>query len=108
MTEQQWVILCLKIVLISGFISIATWIGVYTWLAPWWKTAIGQTLVIKSALLALILLPSTLSLFLNFSRLTSEVAGWLDVILIGAITPVMIWRSVVWWKMHKNGELHDG
>lgn len=102
MTQDQVIILLLKIACIAGFLSLTAWIVIYTALAKWWTNVIGRTLVIKTALIALLLVPTTMSLFFHFNRLTSHIAAWTDVVLIGAITPVMIWRSVVWLKVHRN------
>lgn len=103
MSEDQWIVLLFKIVLISGILSIVTWIAVYTRLAKWWRNAIGRTLVAKSLLLAGLLIPSALSLFFHLNRLTSHLAAWADVTLIGAITPVMIWRTAVWLRESRKG-----
>lgn len=99
MTQTQLVVLALKVVLIGGVLSCATWIAVYTKMAPWWRNPIGRTLVIKTSLIMLLFVPSILSLFFHFTRVTSWVAAWLDVAVIGAITPVMIWRTFVWRKV---------
>jgi hypothetical protein len=77
---------------------------VYTRLAKWWHNAIGRTLVVKTLLIAGLFVPTGLSLFFHFNRLTSFVAGWVDVTLIGAVTPVMIWRTVVWLKEAHTGK----
>lgn len=104
MTQQQWIILAFRVVLISGFLSLAAWVVVYTGLTGWanWKNPIGQSLVIKTCLVALLLIPTTLSLFFHFSRLTSETAAWLDVAFIGLITPVMWWRTAVWLRIYRQ------
>lgn len=104
MTQDQAVILALKIVLISGFASLTAWVAVYTKLTSWgaWKNPVGRTLMVKSLLLAAALVPFTLSLFFTFNRLTSHIAGWVDVALIGAITPVMLWRCLVWVRLSRK------
>lgn len=103
MSQDQWIILALRVVVVAAFVSLVAWIVVYTRLAPWWKNPIGQTLVVKTTLIALLLVPSALSLFFHFNRLTSHLAAWIDVGLIGLITPVMWWRIHVWRSFHKNG-----
>lgn len=105
MTQDAWIILAFKVVLLSGFISLVTWVVIYTRLTHWgaWKDPIGRTLMAKSLLLALVLVPSILNLFFSFDRFTSHVAGWIDVVLIGAITPVMMWRSLVWLRVGREG-----
>jgi hypothetical protein len=108
-TQASWLVLALKIALVSGFASLAGWIVLYTILAPWWRNPVGRTLVAKTTLIALLFIPTTLSLFFNLSRLDSYIAGWTDMALIGLVTPVMIWRSLVWVKLHRAGELpRDG
>ena len=103
MTREDWLILSFKVVVIAAFLSLAAWIAIYTKLSPWWRSPIGKTLVIKTSLIALLLVPSILALFFHFSRFTSMVAGWVDVALIGLICPVMIWRSAVWVRIHREG-----
>ena len=100
-------ILAFKAGLICGFVSLVTWIGVYTWLAPWWRNPIGRTLVSKAVLIAALFVPSILALFFDLSAFTSIVVGWIDAALIWLVTPVMIWRIIVWLRLHKAGELHD-
>lgn len=107
MTQQQWVILALKIVTVSGFIALVSWIVVYSRIQPWWKDAIGRTLVTKTLLIAALLVPTSLSLFFHLTRTTSELVGWVDVVLLGAVTPVMWWRTAVWLRVAKKWN-HNG
>ena len=104
MSQDQWIVLLLRVFLISGFASLVAWIALYTKLARWWRNPIGRTLVIKTALIAVLFIPSILSLFFKMNRLTSHIAAWVDVVAIGAVTPVMLWRSAVWLRIYK----HDG
>lgn len=67
-----------------------------------WRNEVGKTIVVKDLLLIAMLLPSILSLFLRFSRFTSHIAAWLDVVLFGLLTPVMLWRIVVWQRIHRD------
>lgn len=99
MSQDQWIILLFKIVLLADLAALAAFIGLYTAWAPWWRNPIGRTIVVKDVLLALALLPSVLSLFFHFSRLTSHVAAWCDVATFGLIGPVMVWRCAVWRKI---------
>lgn len=106
MTQQQWIILVFKVALIAGFASLVGWVALYTKLARWWRTPLGWTLVTKTMLIAAMFVPSILSLFFRLNRLDSYIAGWVDAGLIGLVTPVMVWRSVVWVRLHRAGELH--
>jgi hypothetical protein len=105
-TQDSLIVLLLRIGLISGFCSISAWVIVYSRLARWWGNPVGQTLVIKSALLAVLFVVVASSLFFKLNRYFT---GWADVTLIGAVTPVMIWRTVVWLRLGRAGRLpHDG
>ena len=107
MDQDQIIILCLKIGLIAGFVSLVAWVAVYHVLTRggWRKNPIGRTLVVKSLLIAGMFVPSILSLFFHLNRLDSWVAGWVDVVLIGAVAPVMAWRVAVFLKLHRQGRL---
>lgn len=107
MDQTQVIILCLKIGLIAGLVSIVTWVAVYHVLTKggWRRNPVGRTLVVKSLLIAGLFIPQILSLFFNLNRLDSRIAAWTDVALIGAVTPVMIWRTIVWFKLDRIGRL---
>jgi hypothetical protein len=95
----------LKIGLISGFVTLAAWIAVYSRLARWWRNPVGRSLVYLAALNGLQMAVLALSLFLHFNRLTSLVAAWIYVVVTALSTPVMVSRTVVWIRMHKAREL---
>lgn len=103
MTEDQIILLLFKVVLIAGMTSIAAFVVQYTLLAPWWRDQLGRTLVIKDILLTLVLVPSVLALFFRFGRASGHIAAWFDIAVFGAITPVMIWRMLVWRKVSRQG-----
>lgn len=104
MTQAQWLLLATKVVLVSNVVFIAAFVGNYTRLAPWWKDTLGRTIVIKDLLLVAAEAPIILSLFLSFSRLTSEVAAWTELCCLGLITPAMAWRIAVWQKEHRRSQ----
>lgn len=96
------ILLLFRIVIIADLVAILAFISVYTRLAPWWRNPIGRTLVIKDILLVLILIPSVLSLFFQLNRFDSRITGWVDIALLGLLAPVMLWRSAVWMKIHRQ------
>ena len=102
MTQDQWIILAFKVVEIAAVVTIGAFIAVYTRYARWWRNAIGRTIVIKDVALILVLLPSILSIFFSFNRLTSNIAAWFDVASFSAIPVIMCWRILVWRKIHKD------
>lgn len=105
MTQDQWLVLAFKIVTLTSFFSLLGWVAIYTSLAKWWRNDIGRTLVVKTSLIALVLVPTILSLFFHFNRLTSHLAGWFDVVMLGLVAPVMWWRSAVFLRLGKSGKV---
>ena len=97
-------LLLFKVALVADLVTLAVFVADYTRLTRGgaWKDPVGQTIVLKSALLALAILPSVLSLFFRFSRLTSHIAGWFDVAAFGAIAVVMAWRTVTFERIHRE------
>jgi hypothetical protein len=100
--QDHLIVLLFRVMLIVDETVIIAFIVQYTVLAPWWKNAIGRTIVIKDMLLALAFVPSLLSLFINFSRLTSRVAAWLDLAMFAGIAVAMAWRIVVWNRIQRQ------
>lgn len=103
MTQDDAIILAFKAAEVSGLVTITFFIICYSTWARWWSNQIGRTIVVKDLLLIVVFIPSVLSLFLDFNRLTSHIAAWTDIAMIGLISPVMIWRTVVFWRIHKAG-----
>jgi hypothetical protein len=105
MTQDDWILLLLKIGLIAGAVSLFAWVAVYSWLTRGgaWKNPIGQTLIVKTLLIAGLFVPQILSLFFRLNRFDSHIVAWTDVALIGLVSPVMIWRSWVWVRLSRAG-----
>ena len=104
MSQDQVIVLLFRIITIADVAAIAAFIACYTRWAPWWRNPIGRTLVIKDILLVLILVPSIMSLFFQFNRLTSHIAAWADIALLGLLVPVMAWRIAVFGRIHQQGD----
>lgn len=101
-----FIVLCGQVVLISGFCSIVTWIAVYSRLSAWWRYPLGQALVTAKLLVAALFALSILTAVFHLTGLFIE---WLNVVLIGAMTPVMLWRTAVWLHLDRTDRLpsHD-
>lgn len=108
MIQDGLVILLLKVFLVTGEASLVIWMILYTIYQPWWRDPVGRTLVIETLLIAGLFVPSILSLFFHFNHLTSQVAAWIDLGLIAAVTPVMLWRIAVWRRIHHDARKADG
>jgi len=107
MTQEQILILAFKIVEVASVVTIAAFVACYSKWARWWANAIGRTLVFKDIALVLVLVPSILSIFIDFSRFTSRIAGWFDVAAFALVPVIMLWRTWVFWKIHKAGHLRQ-
>lgn len=80
-------------------------IAVYTRLGGW-RSHIGQTILVKSALLLAALTPAFLSLYFTFTRLDSRVAAGVDASALASIGLVMVWRIGVWF--HESARPGNG
>ncbi len=105
MTQDQAIILGFKVTEVASLVTIAAFAAYYTKLVPWWKNPIGRTIVAKDLALILVLMPSVLSIFFHFNRLTSYVAAWFDVAAFTAVPVIMIWRIVAWRRLDRLGHL---
>jgi len=100
MSQDQWIILCFKVVEVASVVTIAAFVACYSRWARWWTNPIGRTIVIKDIALIFVLLPSIMSIFLQFNRLSSHIAAWFDIASFAAVPVIMVWRIAVWRKIH--------
>ena len=103
MSQDQAIILAFKVVEVASVVTITAFILCYSRWAAWWSNPIGRTIVYKDISLILVLLPSILSIFLSFNRLTSHIAAWFDVGAFALVPVIMIWRVFVFRKIHRDG-----
>jgi len=108
MTQDQAITLAFKAVEIASVVTIAAFIAYYSRVAAWWRNPIGRTIVYKDVALILVLIPSILSIFLHFNRLSSHIAAWFDVGSFALVPVIMVWRIVVWRRIHKAGNEPGG
>ena len=109
MTQDQFIILGFKIADVASVVTIVAFVAYYTRVARWWRNPVGRTIVAKDLALILVLLPSVLSMFLHFNRLTSYVAAWFDVTSFALVPVIMAWRIVVWHRLDRLGQFRrDG
>jgi hypothetical protein len=94
----------LKIVLILDIVTILAFVGEYSYRADWWRDEIGRTIVVKDILLLAVIALVAASVFFQFSRLTSEVAAWTEIGMLGGVSLAMAWRTWVFEKVHKRGK----
>ena len=105
MSQEQAILLAFKVAEIASVVTIVAFILCYSRWANWRSNAIGRTIVFKDIALILVLIPSILSIFINFNRLTSHIAAWFDVGSFALVPVIMVWRIVVFGKIHRAGKL---
>ena len=108
MTQDAVILLCFKVVEVTSVVAILAFIACYSRWAAWLRNPIGRTIVLKDIALVLVLIPSILSIFVDFNRLTSHIAAWFDVGSFALVPVIMVWRTFVFWKIHKAGKREDG
>ena len=108
MTQDQVIDLAFKVVEVASLVTIVAFVAYYTRVAAWWSNPIGRTIVIKDVALVLVLVPSILSIFVDFNRLTSHIAAWFDVGSFALVPLIMCWRIVVFRKIHRDGKPGEG
>lgn len=92
MTQQeQDIFLALKVTLASGLFFDLAWMAYYTYLAKWWQNRFGRAIFAKSLVISALLVATALPLFWPDIS-DSLIVQWVDVGLVAAVTPVMIWR----------------
>lgn len=106
MTQEQWITLAFKVVEIASLVTISAFTACYSRWAEWWRNPVGRTIVYEGLAIILILIPSILSIFFQFNRLTSHIAAWYGVGSFVLVPLIMCQRIVVFWKIHRAG--NDG
>lgn len=109
MTQDQVITLAFKVTEIASVVTIAAFTAYYTRIASWWKNPVGRTIVYEGLAIILILIPSILSIFFSFNRLTSHIAAWFGVGSFALVPIIMCWRIAVFGKIRRAGKFpQDG
>ena len=70
---------------------------------PWWKSALGWSIIAKSLALGIAVLPAMLAYW--FGMGVYQRAPWLQWVAIGAlwlVPPILAWRAVVIWQAQRH------
>ena len=102
MTSPALMILLTKIALIADMVTIVAFVLDYSRLAPWWRNPFGRTIVVKDLFLLGIVSLVVMSVFFHFSRLTSQVASWIQIALLTGMALAMCWRIIVFERLHRH------
>lgn len=89
----------------TAFWSCLTWPLVVRFIWPWWKDAWGWNMVIKTEMISLALLASTLHY--EFGVKNISVLLWTTVFAITAIPSVLLWRTWLIWRTQRTVTLAE-
>ena len=95
-------IIAYRVVIAADLVAIYLWIAVYSLLQPWWRYRIGRNLVGKDIALSVPLLILLVSLWFNFNRLDSQIAGGFDLVALAAVAVYLFTRSDIWVVEHSR------
>lgn len=80
----------------------------YTTIAPWWRNAVGITIVALDFCLEMVFIPACILLTdPHFPFLHSIWWQWLEILAIYCISVVAVWRTISWHLIHRRGKLPD-
>ena len=102
MSQDELIIFLFKVVLIACEVAVIAFVAVYSRLAAWWSNPLGRTVAQLDILLGAALLPSIMSLFWHFSRLTSHIAAWFDLGIFALIAVTLFTRIPLWIRLHRT------
>lgn len=97
MTDQLQLLLS-KIFLCTSLAGTLAWIADYS-RDKWWNNVVGQNLVTKTVIIALLLMTSLLGAFFRLSPGFIYWLRWFDIGLLACLGPVMVWRIVVFRRV---------
>lgn len=83
-----------RITTAGAMASILWFIWRYSRMEPWWRHAIGNTIVLKDVALLILLA------FLGAGLLGFQVTPWASLFFLAILAPLMIWRTEVWQRIH--------
>ena len=68
---------------------------------PWWKSALGWSIVAKSLALALAVFPAMLVYWLGPSARAAWLQ-WTALVALMTVPPILVWRLVVIWQAQRK------
>lgn len=99
MTEIQWLSLYAKSVEVAALVMAGLFIIQYTWYSPWWRDAVGRTIVLMDAAVFLSVAPAVIESYFPLTVAEKVTAHWVNVSFIALIPVIFLWRIAVWRRM---------
>lgn len=88
-----------RVFLCTSLAGCVSWIADYSRANYWWRNPVGMNLVIKTSIIALLLVVSLVSSFMRGDVAVQEIVMWAYLVLLGLIGPVMVWRMVIFQRI---------
>lgn len=103
MRTDPVILLAGRIAEMGDLIAILAFVVQYTFLARWWANPIGRTIVWKDVALMGAIGLSLAGSFIRPTPTSAKVMAWVVIATLLAICVIMVWRIVVFWRIHKEG-----
>lgn len=91
--------------LLVSFIASAVFILGYSMLAPWWRYAVGRTVVSLDFGIMLALLPGMLRVWFGV-RVTSAFFAWYYCFSLLLLAGITLWRLYAIYRLQQQGRNH--
>lgn len=105
MTWQRFVADYGEIVTLAAFFSAIGFIALYSFVAPWYKSTLGRSIVALDTAVALTVFPSVLHFLFGVTSLQSEAFAFFTLAAFSAIPIIIIWRGWLLWQL-QTGSAH--
>ena len=99
MTWQRFVADYGEIVTLAAFFAAVGFVTLYTYLAPWYKSSLGRSIVALDSALALTVLPSVLHFLFGVSVLESKPFAIFALSSFTTIPLIIVWRGYLLWRI---------
>ena len=100
---EEWVQQVTPYVAEAAFFSGIGFIVAYTFLARWWRSSIGITIVLLDLMIALVLLPDILLYLFRVSVAGSEFWTFLVLGAFAAVPLIILWRFCILLRAQLHG-----
>ena len=84
------------------FWSALAFVAVVSVFWPWWKSALGWSIIAKSIALAFAVFPAMLDYWLGTTTSRDKWLQWMAIGALWTIPPILVWRAVVIWHAQRK------
>lgn len=99
MSGVWWLDLYAKVVEIAALTLGAAFVVQYTWYSPWWRDAVGLTIVAEVVAVWLSVAPSVIESFFSLTQAERSSIRWMNISFVALVPIIFAWRILVWRKL---------